>query len=105
MAVAIVLDHFFRNRGGYKLSPAEMRRNETLHANTADKLNGLSPNGHPLSSRDIFLQRRQKLVDMLLPRPLVIDDIAAETSHVADTGPPFTIQRIAEVLVAPERVS
>jgi hypothetical protein len=102
MAVAIVLDHFYRNRGGYKLSPAEKRRNETLLANSAEKLSGFSLKVQ--SPMDIFLQRRQKLVDMLLPGSLVVNGVPVQKSHVAN-GPPFTIQRIAEVLVAPERVS
>lgn len=104
MAVAIVLDHFYRNRGGYKLSPAEKRRNETLFANRAEKLSGLSQKVHPLSPEDVFLQRRQKLVAMLLPRSLVASDAIQNTNGAANE-PPFTIQRIAEVLVAPERVS
>jgi hypothetical protein len=105
MAVGIVLDHFYRNRGGYKLSPAEIRRNETLLANSADKLTGFSPKLHPLSPKDIFLQRRQKLMDMMLPRSLVANGISLQKTHDVTNGPPFTIQRIAEVLVAPERVS
>ena len=103
-AVGIVLDHFYHHRGGYKLSPAEMRRNKTLLTNGMDKEphSQLTSTSQPLSSKQVFLQRRQRLVEMLLPKLPNGDDAFGDQFH-AD-GPPFTIQRIAEVLVAPERV-
>ena len=56
----------------------------------------------------IFSQRRRRLLIMLgqtgdkarVSRPAFQQFEAAD-----DDGPPFTIQRIAEVLIAPERVS
>jgi len=110
-ALGLVLDHFYQSRGnGYKLSPAEKRRNErfaeTLNKNNtsnntddcdssmkSDKLSSL------LSSEYVFQQRRQRLMAMLLPTiPLTGNEKQSEE-------PPFTIQRIAEVLIAPDRVS
>jgi hypothetical protein len=110
-ALGLVLDHFYQNRdNGYKLSPAEKRRSErfaeTLNRNCnnnstddcdptmkSDKLSSL------LSSEYVFQQRRQRLMAMLLPT-------ISHAGHEKDSEePPFTIQRIAEVLVAPNRVS
>jgi len=108
-ALGLVLDHFYQNRdNGYKLSPAEKRRNErfaeTLSRNgdnnstddrdstmKSDKLSSL------LSSEYIFQQRRQRLMAMLLPT------ISQAGHEIQSEEPPFTIQRIAEVLVAPDR--
>jgi hypothetical protein len=120
VALGLVLDHFYHTRGGYKLSPAEKRRNETLTANnggsSVKKLakNGVSGqenknNGRnltPLSSEDVFLQRRQRLMMLLLPASTHPED-SPRRQKIAkkNDDPPFTIQRIAEVLVAPERVS
>eukprot|EP00533_Pseudo-nitzschia_delicatissima_P003302 CAMPEP_0116086740 /NCGR_PEP_ID=MMETSP0327-20121206/5010_1 /TAXON_ID=44447 /ORGANISM="Pseudo-nitzschia delicatissima, Strain B596" /LENGTH=867 /DNA_ID=CAMNT_0003577799 /DNA_START=166 /DNA_END=2769 /DNA_ORIENTATION=+ len=96
-ALGLVLDYFYQNRGnGYKLSPAEKKRNdrfaETLIRSdatmTSDKLSSL------LSSEYIFQQRRQRLMAMLLP---------SNEHEKPIEEPPFTIQRIAEVLVAPDR--
>lgn len=113
VALGLVLDHFYRYRGGYKLSPAERRRNETLHANSnsgsqSDKTNSEEPTTNaPLSPETIFQQRRQRLVRMLLPSPSSEKESVEMQSQQSpnNDGPPFTIQRIAEVLVAPERVS
>jgi hypothetical protein len=100
VALGAVLDHFYKHRGGYKLATAEKRRNETLSAidkSTDEKRRS------PLSSEAVFQQRRQRLVNMLLPEN---HDRSPRRSTVAPSdGPPFTIQRIAEVLVSPERVS
>ena len=98
-ALGLVLDHFYQNRGnGYKLSPAEKKRNERFAETlirsdatmTSDKLSSL------LSSEYVFQQRRQRLMAMLLP---------SNEHEKPIEEPPFTIQRIAEVLVAPDRVS
>jgi len=120
VALGLVLDHFYHNRKtGYKLSPAEQRRNERLAATVDNKANSNNSTDKDstktktkgdklsslLSSEHIFQQRRQRLMAMLLP----------STSHMEDNqqrrlrrerkcdDPPFTIQRIAEVLVAPDR--
>ncbi len=98
-ALGLVLDHFYQNRGnGYLLSPAEKRRNERIEAkvnktimNDKDASRKLS---FLLSSEYVFQQRRQRLMAMLLPK-----------NGEESAEPPFTIQRIAEVLVAPDRVS
>jgi len=121
VALGLVLDHFYHNRkNGYKLSPAEQRRNERLAVTVDNKANSNNSTDKDsttttttkgdklsslLSSEHIFQQRRQRLMAMLLP----------STSHMEDSqqrrlrrerkrdDPPFTIQRIAEVLVAPDR--
>lgn len=102
-AVGIVLDHFYRNRGGYKLSPAEKHKNEILFSDNADKLPAFSSETQHMSPDDVFHLRRQRLLDMLRPNSLVDNDMSKQNCFV--DGPPFTIQRIAEVLVNPERVS
>jgi hypothetical protein len=103
-AVGIVLDHFYHHRGGYKLSPAEKRRNNTLLANGKDEQTHgqFTSTSQALSPKQVFLQRRQRLVEMLLPKHPNGDENFGDQCHT--DGPPFTIQRIAEVLVAPERV-
>ena len=112
-ALGLVLDHFYQNSSnGYKLSPAEKKRNErlaeTLNRNSnnnsisanefdatmkSDKMSSL------LSSEYVFQRRRQRLMAMLLPT------ISQGGQERNSEEPPFTIQRIAEVLVAPDRVS
>ncbi|KAG7351082.1 protein phosphatase 4 core regulatory subunit R2 [Nitzschia inconspicua] len=120
-ALGLVLDHFYHFRGGYKLSPAEKRRNETIQVvederqkdattknnnnNDDDEItNGKRPS--PLSSEDVFLQRRQRLMMMMLPSSAHPESRKRPCSH--DLLPkrddaPFTIQRLAEVLIDPER--
>jgi len=112
-ALGLVLDHFYQNRdNGYKLSPAENRRNErfaeTLNRNSnnnnTDDCNDADPTmksdklSSLFSSEYVFQQRRQRLMAMLLPT------ISQAAGHEKDSEePPFTMQRIAEVLVAPNR--
>eukprot|EP00537_Pseudo-nitzschia_pungens_P002363 CAMPEP_0172371818 /NCGR_PEP_ID=MMETSP1060-20121228/44980_1 /TAXON_ID=37318 /ORGANISM="Pseudo-nitzschia pungens, Strain cf. cingulata" /LENGTH=992 /DNA_ID=CAMNT_0013097569 /DNA_START=276 /DNA_END=3254 /DNA_ORIENTATION=+ len=106
-ALGLVLDHFYQNRdNGYKLSPAEKRRNErfaeTVYSNSSNSNGGDSAmNSDKLaslfSSEYVFQQRRQRLMAMLLPS-------TPHSGHESITDePPFTIQRIAEVLIAPDR--
>lgn len=105
VALGLVLDHFYRHCGGYKLSPAEKRRNKTLSAssNSSEKAND-ERRIPPLSSEGIFQQRRQKLLTMLLPgNP--DDGLMRRKATNSEALPPFTAQRIAEVLLSPERVS
>jgi hypothetical protein len=128
-AVSLVLDHFYKNRGGYKLSPAEKRRNETLSVwQNADSPNKedvvMKDDGSEMygsnkftpmplstevkqvtiSAEEIFQQRRQRLLIMLGQASKQNLEFKAPSSQPPiDDGPPFTIQRIAEVLVAPER--
>ena len=68
-AITLVLDHAYKTLGGYKLSPAEVRKNAGS------------------SEDEVFMQRRQRLVDLTARK------------H----PPPFTIQRLAEVLLTPGR--
>jgi hypothetical protein len=109
VALGLVLDHFYRHCGGYKLSPAEKRRNQTLSATTSSNSSEKTPSDErripPQSSEDVFHQRRQRLVTMLLPDFESSEDGPRRRKLVTSNGPPFTIQRIAEVLVKPERVS
>jgi hypothetical protein len=111
-ALGLVLDHFYHTRGGYKLSPAEKRRKEALDGPSEIGKNGSNSEDHsnnmkltPLSSEDIFLQRRQRLMMMLLPSTAHPEYRKSRSNllHKSD-DPPFTIQRLAEVLIAPERV-
>ncbi|KAG7354168.1 protein phosphatase 4 core regulatory subunit R2 [Nitzschia inconspicua] len=122
-ALGLVLDHFYHFRGGYKLSPAEKRRNETMQVvedgrqkdattknnnnNDDDDVeitNGKRPS--PLSSEDVFLQRRQRLMMMMLPSSAHPESRKRPCSHnllPKSDDAPFTIQRLAEVLIDPER--
>lgn len=160
MALGVVLDHWYRHKGGYKLSPAEKRRSqaaETANANnnnsSAQLVNGEShkkpappvdsKNQHPQphqqpsttkqatsegnktdtnkeapqpqsplptdqKSQEIFHQRRQRLLMMLgqqgnNSKSSRRNPSTARRYQGEGEGPPFTIQRIAEVLIAPER--
>jgi len=101
--ISIVLDHSFRYYGGYKPTLAEVcqyRNCMTRKTATAENKNNYTSNGGNSTSINstitnggnaatyIFQQRRQRLINSVLRR---ID------------GPPFTIQRLAEVLVSPYR--
>ena len=129
MALGMVLDHWYRHRGGYKLSPAEKRRSEAAEKATQALVNGESKqpavettNGaknpppdknkstkEPPKAEVIFQKRKQRLLVMLGQQgdsKTSRRNIATARRYQAeDEGPPFTIQRIAEVLIAPERVS
>ena len=153
--ITLVLDHFYENRGGYKLSPAETRKSTPPSSNTASTKNSapkkrqslrekvsetdsdsdakmsareammkegsfaMNGSGNPAAafeksegeltrSQDvIYRERKEGLLDRL---GLSSCDIVGTSSksqrplHSASSvGPPFTIQRIAEVLIAPER--
>jgi hypothetical protein len=104
IALQLVLDHFYRHCGGYKLSPAERRRIaiEMGGNNESSDNNNAEQQRRTISSDTVFQQRRQRLASMLSPKSY------KKNKHEDVTkgpGPPFTIQRIAEVLVSPERVS
>ena len=99
VAIGLVLDHSYRHCGGYKLSPAEKRRNGKM----SDK--GIDEKRKILSSEDIFQQRRLRLLTMLQPVSGNVENSSRRLKVTPIDGPPFTIQRIAEVLVSPERVS
>lgn len=133
VAVGLVLDHFYHNRGGYKLSPAEERRHRTLdgggsgitttmttessqwssdnrltrHRRDFDEDEGGSQDRTDTVAAGIFQQRRQRLMMMLLPASTQVDSGSSlrRLKHTRSSDdPPFTIQRIAEVLISPERV-
>lgn len=76
VAVDLVLEHWFQNKGGYKISLAESKIHKQL------------------SPRDIFVLRKERLLEQLE---------LSEKDPEVDSGPPFTIQRLAEVLVEPEK--
>jgi hypothetical protein len=149
LAVALVLEYSYKNRGGYKLSPAEKRRFEVLHQNSmkSSSLDGNKKQHQSPNSRDknhfygeysvnpsqmdfAFTERRMRILQMLgggrstssssshhhmseytsdsgsslgSTKGSRVYDIAEGRQHC--TGPPFTIQRVAEVLLMPERVS
>ena len=101
IALGLVLDHFYQNCGGYKLSPAEKRQNENTTSSIPDKHDSMALNQSP---EHIFQQRRQKLLGMVSSHADHPDRTFRLKSPTKE-GPPFTIQRVAEVLVSPERVS
>ena len=154
LAVALVLEHSYNHRGGYKLSPAEKRRFEVVQQKF--KLSSLetrkaqssqqqqpSPSSNPhdtknqfenlnLNQMDVaFTERRMRILQMLgggkNSRSLSSSSSRHGSEYTSDsgsslgstkgsiaynsersqdcTGPPFTIQRVAEVLLMPERVS
>lgn len=136
VALGLVLDNSYRNRGGYKLSPAELRihaaaaaaQSAASHAVSSgagsEKENSPELEVEPPSPEKTFQQRKRRLLALLgeddvssseqppsAPQsPLHHQATAPGPSYLGDdtkfaSGPPFTIQRIAEVLLDPERVS
>jgi hypothetical protein len=79
-AIALVLDHSYRQNGGYKLSPAEVRKYQT-------------------GAHEIFQQRRCRLMALVVTNN---KNGGLKNGNVRN-GPPFTIQRLAEVLLSPAR--
>jgi hypothetical protein len=129
-ALSLVLDYFQKKRGGYKLSRAEQQRCDTWNENEEDvrvygtenavknctvndKQNGAAVldagqdkkgNNAIVTAEEIFQQRKQHLLNMLGPSTdVLLDSNGVGQSSLDGGGPPFTIQRIAEVLIAPER--
>jgi hypothetical protein len=118
VAISLLLEHYYQHRGGYKLSPVEKRRHVMTMSATATSSamkndekqpmeisaqNGINSNTDlargeaekkPSPEEEVFRQRWQRVLS-LLEQPT--------GSLSEDVGPPFTIQRIAEVLIAPER--
>lgn len=131
VSLGLVLDHSYRFYGGYKLSPAEIRINEAAFAalnagvkhqseNGATSGQGAAVKVQAPSAEKTFFQRRKRLLarlgdeGALLSSSTTPGDVHSPDKQkvnggktaAADTeidGPPFTIQRIAEVLIAPER--
>lgn len=153
-ALSLVLDHFHKNRGGYKLSPTELLVNNVV-SNSKRKSVDADSDAKPSApdattdngdqrdkrvlSRDeilkegelgaslagncvgvvmpgnlqpleelVFRRRKQRLLDMLGQfcgsdyKPAASSDVSSATDS-KKIGPPFTIQRVAEILVEPER--
>jgi hypothetical protein len=94
VAVSLVLEHYFQHRGGYKLSPAEKSKQRMADL----KADGTAEDWKKSPEEDVFRQRRQRILSAL--ESSVGQNSFSATTHI---GPPFTMQRIAEVLVAPER--
>jgi hypothetical protein len=86
--IGYVLDHSFKYYGGYRLSPAESRR-----LNQQGEVTEASTNAKA-GSVEVFKQRRQRLISLVH---------CERNGKMERDGPPFTIQRLAEVLVAPGR--
>lgn len=128
-ALVLVLDHSYRYRGGYKLSPAELKINAAADAAQETTAGDTKIDVARPSPEKAFLQRRRRLLALLgqdsesseaetkSQSECVADGDSVLSHHVLTghsylgnnagelDGPPFTIQRIAEVLVVPERVS
>ena len=123
-ALTLVLDHYYYNRGGYKLSPLEKRIYDIVAENN-DATKDL-PDNHESSaaatdpvrnSEEVFQKRKKRLLEMLGKYCNAVasdhenSDIEKGSTvallHSRDNTksffPPFTIQRLAEVLMEPER--
>jgi PPP4R2 len=93
-----VLDFYYHNRGGYKLSPAEKRKYSLAGA--------IGTNKPELTVNEIFQARKKHILDMLGRYCEMNGEQRGTTMSSAAVGselPPFTIQRVAEVLMEPER--
>jgi hypothetical protein len=116
LATASVLDYFFQHKRGYKLSPAERRRNsmllssvgktcgdDTEKKNTAETATD-NVGDESLIGEEVFKQRKQRLLKVLSDADEISGkDKTSSSISLYRTNPPFTIQRIAEVLLTPER--
>ena len=106
-ALSSVLDFYYRKRGGYKLSPAEKRK---YSLGTTDAAKSVGDENHNTTQDNtvdnIFQSRKKHILDML-GRYCDINGEQGANSRSSVSGggvlPPFTIQRIAEVLMEPER--
>eukprot|EP00547_Thalassionema_nitzschioides_P006236 CAMPEP_0194218958 /NCGR_PEP_ID=MMETSP0156-20130528/24897_1 /TAXON_ID=33649 /ORGANISM="Thalassionema nitzschioides, Strain L26-B" /LENGTH=640 /DNA_ID=CAMNT_0038948473 /DNA_START=269 /DNA_END=2189 /DNA_ORIENTATION=- len=88
--IAFVLDHSYRTQGGYKPTSAEICQFQNSQMKQQQNNNNNNPQTAATSSPEsvIFQQRKQRLVQSVLLR---------------NDGPPFTIQRLTEVMVDPAR--
>ncbi|GAX23296.1 hypothetical protein FisN_21Hh018 [Fistulifera solaris] len=101
VSVQAVLEFYYYTKGGYKLAPVERLRHRTSASSVAplstdppEPTSTTTPETTSITAtleEQIFRQRLQRLLSAL------------EQPSVSDGHPPFTVQRIAEVLVAPER--
>lgn len=127
-----VLDYYYRRKGGYTLSPAEARsrhivrrdddrtippphppREEWNHPTWADNdgeershspVQGGAESDAAVAVR-VFEHRRRRLLNTLSPESASLTPSPHQTSLAPplEHDPPFTIQRVAEILIAPER--
>lgn len=111
IALHFVLEAFYEQRGGYRLSPVEKQQSgfSNLAESTSNSSEPLEHKGKDLRSKDAFINRRNKLVEILQPKGWILtstmDQIGNEKRHRKKaSAPPFTLQRVAEVLLEPERV-
>jgi hypothetical protein len=145
-ALDLVLDYFYKHRGGYKLSPTEKRWNAVAKKESSVTGGNLEPNTlefKPVMSHDRdllasetnggvicasiesgknidddkkfetteeanFHQRKHRLINLLGPSRAgaslkAPSSVSRSLIAEFDNAPPFTIQRIAEVLLTPER--
>ena len=122
-ALSFVLDYYYQNRGGYKLSPLEQRiynvGSEKNEKNTtaADQDETHTPLVADVvrKSEEVFQKRKKRLLEMLgrYCNAAASDQESSDTEkgpNIVFQGmnsvkslPPFTIQRLAEVLMEPER--
>ena len=132
LAVALVLEYSYKHRGGYILSPAEKRKFEVLQQVNTNRGREKNATFLPSQTDVAFMERRMRLLKMLgggksarSAATRVLSGNASDGGFTSDTsfdsalrrkasedfaqsnhyGPPFTIQRVAEVLLMPERVS
>jgi hypothetical protein len=113
-ALDLVLDHWYR-RFGYKLTVAEKRMKFNEGSQTPNTEVGQSFGNDTervsSSTEAVFQHRRQRLLALVQgPLDAHTGDVTNGVTTIKlppliEDGPPFTIQRIAEVLVAPEKVS
>jgi len=119
LAMATVLDYSYTYRGGYRTSVLEKRRMEQCMVATSNPSTTAteSKDYDPNIAQTIFLQRRERLL-LLLGKPIshghtetVSDAVESRSTHgekddeeEEEEGPPFTMQRLAEILLMPDRV-
>lgn len=113
--IDLVLEHSYRCRGGYKLTTDEMRKHKAEREASEGRVEHLSKIEDP-SPEEAFQNRRLLLLALV---GTMEDDEAGFEANRKETngeskpipavaiphrdGPPFTIQRLAEVLLSPER--
>jgi PPP4R2 len=106
-ALSLVLDYYYRNHGGYKLSPAEKQRYSVVADATKTSSSENNANEKKSNVEDIFHNRKKLLLDMLGRYCNTnLEQTASGLSSIPSFGnnlPPFTVQRVAEVLMEPER--
>jgi len=132
-AIGLVLDHSYRFRGGYKLTTAELRKYQAEQQASDGKVGQQVSDGkHDAEEKqsdrkedaqektkgpspEEAFHKRRKILLALVGDEAEVGDNGEETNSELKranekdiphrNGPPFTLQRLAEVLIAPERVS